>query len=393
MRGGLVLALLLGTAAAMKGITNVINVGTDDVPFDSCGVSIGYTEDQRLDIFVLGVDDAIWHRDQPKYVSAGDEWNPWETLGGSFRDGPTVTRGPEGRLMVFSRGFDNAVYFRTQVKANAVTGEPSVNWGPWESLSGELYSKPAVALNSEGLIHVFGKARDNTLLHRTQFSNESGIFWGEWENLGGSLSGAPSVIIDPEGLIHVFARATDRSMFHLTQVPKAEFMSWGTWKTMGGTLASQPRLTTLNNDANLLEIVVRGADKSYWVKAQVSNHEDTVAWSKWGSLGGVFASGPAMLVNHDGMVDVFGRGVDQRVYGKHQYMTEEGTQFTPWTDYGGAATTAIEAGRRPDGTIALFTRTANKQIALKFQMQNSTDFSLSWSEWMSLEGLTRAYAC
>lgn len=311
------------------------------------------------------------------------------SLGGAFRDGPSVTRGPEGRLMVFSRGFDNAVYFRSQLKANGATED----WGPWESLSGELYAKPAVALNSEGLIHVFGKAKDNTLLHRTQFSNESGIFWGEWENLGGSLSGAPSVIIDAEGLMHVFARATDRSMFHLTQVPKAEYMSWGTWKTMGGTLASQPRLTTLNNDANLLEIVVRGADKSYWVKAQVSNHEDTVAWSKWGSLGGVFASGPSMLVNHDGMVDIFGRGVDQHVYGKHQYMTEEGTTFTAWNDYGGAATTAIEAGRRPDGTLALFTRTSNKQVALKFQLQNTTDFSLSWSDWMSLEGMTKAYAC
>jgi len=379
----------LALVAAEKGIHNMINVGDDNVPFDSCGVTVAYTENSRLDIFVLGMDDQIWHRDQPNYTSPGDEWNPWASLGGAFKDGPVVTRGPEGRLMVFSRGFNNAVFFRSQIKANAGPTE----WGPWESLSGELYSKPAVAVDSEGTVHVFGKGKDNTVLHRYQSANASGIYWGEWENLGSSLSGAPSVIVDAEGLMHVFGRSTDRSLFHLYQLPEPGVLRWGNWKTMGGTLASQPRLATLNSDSNLLEVVVRGPDKSYWVKAQVKTLDDNVMWSSWGTLGGVFASAPSTIVNHDGMIDVFGRGVDQRVYGKHQYMTEEGTAFTPWTDYGGAASSAIEVGRRPDGTIALFTRTANKMIALKYQLQNSTDFSLSWSEWMSLEGLTRTFTC
>jgi len=374
---------------AEKGIHNSINVGPDDVPFDSCSVTVGYNEDTRLEIFVLGTDDAIWHRAQPAYVSSALNWTAWASFDGSFKDGPSVIRNTEGRLMVFSRGFDNNVYFKTQTEVNGGADQ----WGPWESLEGELYSRPAIILNSEGLVSVYGKTKDNTLVYRAQFSNESGIYWGNWENLGGSLSGAPTVIVDSEGLLHVFGRATDRSLFHLTQIAKAEFLSWSTWKTMGGTLASNPRVPLLNNDVNLLEIVVRGSDKAFWVKAQVSNDRDTVAWSKWGTLGGVFASGPATLINQDGLVDVFGRGVDKKVYGKQQYMTDSGTAWSDWVDYGGETTTAPEVARRPDGTAILFSRHTNKEINIKYQILNPTDFSLSWSDWVSLGGMSRPFAC
>jgi len=384
-----VCALLLGCAMAEQGVNNVINIGSDDVPYDSCGAVSAYNEDTRLEIFVLGVDDAIWHRAQPNYTSLATEWTAWASLGGSFRDGPAVLRNDEGLLHVFSRGYDNQAYFKYQLRANAGADE----WSVWESLGGECYSRPAALVNSEGLLHVFTRAKDNTLLHRTQYSNESGIFWGTWENLGGALSGAPTAIIDSEGLIHIFARATDRSLFHLTQIPKAEFMGWAKWKTMGGTLASNPRVPILNNDANLLEIVVRGSDKAFWVKAQVSNNVDTVAWSKWGSLGGLFASGPAILVNVDGLIDLYGRGVDKQVYGKHQYMTEEGTAWTAWTEYGGETTTAPEVAYRPDGTVMLFTRSPTKDIQVKYQIQNATDFSLSWSDWTTLGGQSKTFAC
>jgi len=290
--------------------------------------------------------------------------------------------------MVFSRGFDNQVYFKQQLKANGGADD----WGVWESLGGELISRPSILLNSEGLIHAFGRARDNTLVHRTQFSNDTGIYWGDWENLGGSLSAAPTAIVDSEGLIHIFGRATDRSLFHLTQIARAEFMTWNTWKTMGGTLASNPRVPLLNNDVNLLEIVVRGSDKAFWVKAQVSNLTN-VAWSKWGSLGGLFASGPATLVNDDGLIDVFGRGVDKHIYGKSQYLTEEGTAWTAWTDYGGITTTAPEIGRRPDGTIVIISRNPQKAMDIKYQIQNPVDFTLAWSDWVSLGGMSKTFEC
>jgi len=292
-------------------------------------------------------------------------------------------------LCVYSRGTDNEVYFKCQLKANG----GAEDWSAWQTLGGEIFARPSVLLNSEGLVHVFGKAKDGTMAHRTQFSNETGIYWGDWENLGGSLSGGPASIVDPEGLIHVFGRATDRSLFHLTQIPKAEFMSWSVWKTMGGTLSSNPRLHLINDDVNLLDIVVRGSDKGFWVKAQVSNNVDTVAWAKWGPLGGVFASGPAMIQNADGLLDVFGRGVDKHVYGKQQYMTENGNAWTNWIDYGGATTTAPELARRPDGALMILARTANKEIILKYQIQNVNDFSFAWSDWMSLGGMSKTFVC
>jgi len=119
--------LLIGAAVAERGIGNVLNVGSDDVPYDSCASSVAYNEDSRLEIFVLGHDDAIWHRAQPKYTSPANEWTAWASLGGAFKDGPTIIRNAEGRLMVFSRGFDNQVYFRAQLKANGGADD----WGVW----------------------------------------------------------------------------------------------------------------------------------------------------------------------------------------------------------------------------------------------------------------------
>merc|ERR1712100_987398 len=114
----------LALVAAEKGIHNMINVGDDNVPFDSCGVTVAYTENSRLDIFVLGMDDQIWHRDQPNYTSPGDEWNPWASLGGAFKDGPVVTR------------------------------------GPWGTLGGVFASAPSTIVNHDGMIDVFGRGVD-----------------------------------------------------------------------------------------------------------------------------------------------------------------------------------------------------------------------------------------
>merc|ERR1712226_1161768 len=64
---------------------------TDDVPKDRCGLVASSNEDGRLEIFVLGHDNQIYH----KYQMDGTEWSNWGSLGGKYlRAGPPSCRLP-----------------------------------------------------------------------------------------------------------------------------------------------------------------------------------------------------------------------------------------------------------------------------------------------------------
>ena len=58
----------------------------------------------RLDIFVRGTDDALWH----KWYDNG--WSDWESLGGVLTSDPTAVSWSNGRIDVFVRGTDNALW-------------------------------------------------------------------------------------------------------------------------------------------------------------------------------------------------------------------------------------------------------------------------------------------
>ncbi|MEH2385895.1 MAG: hypothetical protein V7K14_08975, partial [Nostoc sp.] len=58
----------------------------------------------RLDVFVRGTDNALWH----KWFDGG--WSGWESLGGILTSSPTAVSWSYGRIDVFARGTDNALW-------------------------------------------------------------------------------------------------------------------------------------------------------------------------------------------------------------------------------------------------------------------------------------------
>ena len=61
----------------------------------------------RLDLFALGVDHALWH----KWWN-GSTWNGWESLGGVLTSPPQAVAWGQNRLDVFGRGLDSAMWHR-----------------------------------------------------------------------------------------------------------------------------------------------------------------------------------------------------------------------------------------------------------------------------------------
>ncbi|MGB9634511.1 MAG: peptidoglycan-binding protein, partial [Chloroflexaceae bacterium] len=72
--------------------------------------------DGRLEVFARGADNALYHIWQ---TSPGGAWGTWSRLGGVLTSNPSAVRNADGRLMVFVRGADNALYMIAQKAPNS----------------------------------------------------------------------------------------------------------------------------------------------------------------------------------------------------------------------------------------------------------------------------------
>jgi hypothetical protein len=61
----------------------------------------------RLDVFAVGTDSALWHR-----WWDGSAWGGWESLGGILTSPPDAVARAANRLDVFAAGTDSALWHR-----------------------------------------------------------------------------------------------------------------------------------------------------------------------------------------------------------------------------------------------------------------------------------------
>ena len=77
-------------------------------------IAVGRNADGRLEVFVRGSDDALWHKWQVSPNSG--TWSAWATQGGALTSDIAVGQGADGRLEVFVRGTDNALWHKWQTR-------------------------------------------------------------------------------------------------------------------------------------------------------------------------------------------------------------------------------------------------------------------------------------
>jgi hypothetical protein len=82
-------------------------------------------DDGRLEIFARGGDGAVWHNWQ---TAPNNGWSGWYSLGG-WIDLLEVGHNADGRMEIFARGGDKAVWHNWQTA-------PSNGWSGWYSLGG-----------------------------------------------------------------------------------------------------------------------------------------------------------------------------------------------------------------------------------------------------------------
>jgi hypothetical protein len=159
------------------------------------GVGVSSWAANRLDCFVKGTDNAMWH----KWWNGS--WSGWENLGGVIDNAPAAVSWGPNRIDCFVRGMNNHMFHKWW------NGSA---WSGWEDLGGIITAGPAVSSWASNRLDCFVKGTDNAMWHKWW----DGSAWRGWEGLGGVIDNAPAAVSWGPNRIDTFARGMDNHMWH-----------------------------------------------------------------------------------------------------------------------------------------------------------------------------------
>ncbi len=210
--------------------------------------------------------------------------SPPTNLGGTFTSPPVAVALGQDRLDVFGLGLDYALYH----KVHAAAAPVGQQWSPnWENLGGNFTSTPVVVSTGNNRIDLFGLGPDQGMLHRGWHGSVvTGISplpdagkWSDWDELGGGFTSLPAVLPAASGAFDLFARGLDFMMYRATWTPGAP----ADWQLLGGGLLGEPPAASAPvavRVRNGTYVFVTGADGSVWYTVF-----DGTVWKPWESMG------------------------------------------------------------------------------------------------------------
>ena len=340
------------------GTTVVTDAGRPVGTFLNCEAavrSIRSATAGRLEVFARGGDQALWHKWQ---TAPNNGWGGWESLGG-WIDLLSIGQNADGRLEAFVRGGDRAVWHKWQVT-------PGGAWSGWASRGGWI-DILTVGRNEDGRLEVFARGADAAVWHQWQTAPNNG--WSGWASLGGWIDRL-TIGNNADGRLEIFARGADGAVWHKWQT--APNNGWSGWASLGGWI---DLLAIGQNADGRLEIFARGADGAVWHKWQTAPNN---GWSGWASLGG-WIDLLAIGRNADGRLEIFARGADGAVW--HKWQTAPNNGWSGWASLGGWID-RLAVGKNADGRLEIFARGADGAVWHKWQTAPNN----GWSGWASLGG-------
>jgi peptidoglycan hydrolase-like protein with peptidoglycan-binding domain/acylphosphatase len=317
-------------------------------------IAIARNADGRLEIFARGTDGAVWHQWQ---TAQNNGWSGWASLGGAITSDIAVGQNADGRLELFVRGTDGAVWHKWQTA-------PNNGWSGWASRGGVITGNIAVGRNVDGRMEIFARGTDGAVWHQWQTAPNR-PFSG-WASRNGVINGNITVGRNADGRMEIFARATDGAVWHQWQIaPNRPFSGWS---SLGGVITSN--IAVGQNADGRLELFARGANGAVWHKWQTAPNN---GWSGWASRGGVIIGNITVSRNADGRMEIFAKGTDGAVW--HQWQTAPNRPFSGWSSLGGVITSDITVGQNADGRMEVLVRGTNNAVWHRWQTAPSNGWN------------------
>jgi hypothetical protein len=243
-------------------------------------IVLAKNHDGRLELVTLQSSEAgydpytVLHRWQE---TPGGEWTDWHSLGeppgGTGGYGPAVARNSDGRLELFTRGDDLAVWHIWQ-------RYPSSGWSAWSSLKHPpdhpmVDGSPVVARNKDWRLELF-VAIDGVVWTRSQ-RPEGG--WSDWESLGAPEGQEASWVVAAQTRqrsVNLFTG--DSELFHRWQF--LDGSGWGAWRPLPKPPRVRFATVGAHADGRLVLFGVEEDTGSLWKLEQ----DHTGSWREWQSI-------------------------------------------------------------------------------------------------------------
>ena len=294
----------------------------------------------RLQVFVLSTDGSLWSILQA--ASGSNAWSKWQSLGKppstTLTDSATVAASADGRLEVFVQGADQALWHAWQTQPNGF-------WSSWTSHgkpngSGGIQGSLCVGPSLDGRLELFAIGNDGALWHIYQTAVNNG--WSDWLSHGApegeTFAGStilPVVAPQADGRLQLFVPTLGGNMWRIGQTAVSN--GWSGWLSHGRpglTLFSDPPCIGTNADGRL--VLFAPAGESIWtIQQNASNGDD---WSGWvdqlpnAPSGSVPVDGsPAVAPSVDGRLELFFLGWDKAIWHTWQIRTNSGPWATPFS--------------------------------------------------------------
>ena len=308
--GGLAIALAAGPASAQAGGPASASAAA---PASSPGLTPGVATVTPAGGGSPVADLAYTAASGSVYIGNALASAPSETaLGGHLTGGPAVTFEPggSGLLAVFGRGTDNALWWDHQTAPGT--------WSGWQSLGGQLTSKPGAATyDPGGQLTVAARGVGGEVWQRSLTASG----WGDWTNAQGLLLAgtAPALAYDPDGHLLVVAVGVDHAVYL-----EPEGTEFG-FNDLGGQTSDNPAVTVVQGTAsnpNALYAVafVRGTNNGLWaeqVTLPLSFSGPGPQSAGWKSYGGALTSGIAAQTATGGSFTyAFALGTDNQFWAR-----------------------------------------------------------------------------
>ena len=170
--------------------------------------------------FVRGTTGTLWYT-----TAAGGAFSPFTELPFQVRTAPSAVSTDGHRIDLFVVGSDQALWHTSTIVD--AQGLPTT-FTPWESLGGALTAAPSAASSNYGDLIVAGRGTDGDLFARAL----SGGAWTAWQPLGGGAISAPAVDVVDTATFRVMTVGTDgvvwsRSVSATTAAPTDGWVSTG----------------------------------------------------------------------------------------------------------------------------------------------------------------------
>ena len=190
--------------------------------------SVAQNSDGRLEVFARSSDNNLWVNFQQ---APNTQWFGWLPLQAkaptTFQGTPASIRNVDGRLEVFVRGADNNLWHNVQ-KTEGGT------WADWAPITTNFTfaGDPAVGQDTDGRLEVLARGTDNNMW--LNFQVGPGNAWFGWQHLqdGFSFVGTPGITRNADGRLVAYALDKDGGLWYSAQqTPGGTWIEWVLWQT------------------------------------------------------------------------------------------------------------------------------------------------------------------